>query len=648
MAPGIAPLPAAEGPATDGRPHPRGDRVDVAGELERYLASLPPRTVRLIRVSLRVVDLLPFPWRFSRTGVVAREEFLRRLEQSSSPIKRDLVMLLKALAGVAYGSDPRVERAVGFEATCALAAGSSPPGPQPRAPEGLERPQSTAPVDAAPLGELEVPGSVEECDVVVVGSGAGGAASALTLAAAGFDVLVLGAGRYMDRHSYPSEPLAALAALYRDGGLTVAEGRPSIPTPVGRAVGGTTVINSGTALRAPDRVLDAWAREGGIEWARDLAPDYAEAEEMLSVKAVDPERMGRNGQLLRDGAEALGASHLPLRRNAGDCIQCSSCPVGCRLDAKRAMHVSYLPRAVAAGARIRAGVEVRRIRFEGVRATGVECVAGMGDPLNPRPRPYAVRSRLGVVLAGGAFGTPELLMRSGFRSPSGELGRNLRIHPACWVGARFTEEVRGWEGVMQSYAVDEWQGMGLLLEATFTPLAFGGGWLPGTGREHQHRLLGYRNVASVGVHLSDRSAGRVRLAGGGSLRISYRLTRDDAHRLSFGIARTAELLYAAGATEVYPQISGLPTVARDRIPELEASPPSTSALRLEAFHPMGTARMDADPRLGVTAPDGAVHGARGIYVADGSVMPSSIGVNPMLTIVAVATRVGRSLAERLS
>jgi hypothetical protein len=252
-----------------------------------------------------------------------------------------------------------------------------------------------------------------------------------------------------------------------------------------------------------------------------------------------------------------------------------------------------------------------------------------------------------VVLAGGTFGTPELLLRSGFEAPSAALGRNLRIHPACWVGARFDEEVRGWEGVMQSYAVSEWEERGLLLEATFTPLAFGAQWLPGTGPAHQERVRDYGHIASTGVHLSDRSSGRVGFSGDGSLRITYRLTDDDGRRLVFGIARAAELLYAAGANEVYPQIAGIPTIPRSRIPDLEASPPPPAALRLEAFHPMGTARMDADPAAGVVDTDGAIRGAGALYVADGSILPSSIGVNPMMTIIAMASRVANRLASVL-
>jgi choline dehydrogenase-like flavoprotein len=625
MAPGFGRLPPAAGPARPGSPQ-RLDAVDVAEPLDRFMAKLPRRNVRQVRLALRALDWLPFPWRFSRASLDARQDFLRRLEGSSLPFAADLLLFLKVLAGLGYGNHPRVRTAVGYEMRCEVAERPEPVG---RAPNGL--------------GDMRPPAGGEECDVAIVGSGAGGAVAAALLAEAGMDVVVLEAGRHLDRRSYPEEPLAALGALYRDGGLTIAEGRPAIPTPVGRAVGGTTVINSGTCFRAPEAVLGRWATEHGIGWASELEADYAEAERMLDVQPVDPERMGRNGQLLREGAEALGARHEPLSRNAGRCYQCSSCPAGCRLDAKRAMHVSYLPRAVAAGARIRAGTEARRIAFANGRANGVECVARSDG----RSRAFELRARRAVVLAGGAFGTPELLMRSGYRSQGGALGRNLRIHPACWVGARFAEQVRGWEGVMQSYAVREWEDRGLLLEATFTPLAFGAQWLPGTGVEHAERVLAYDRIASTGVHLSDRSTGRVGLARDGSLKIAYRLTDDDAARLAYGIARAAELLYAAGALEVYPQIAGIPTLAPNRIPELEASPPPRSALRLEAFHPMGTARMDADPAAGVVGIDGAVHGVERLYVADGSLLPSSIGVNPMMTIIAMASGVARQLAERL-
>ena len=619
MAPGVGSLPAAEAD------------VAVAEPVARYLESLPAGAVRRIRLALVVFDWMPFPWRFSRSSLESRQEFLQRMDSSPRAVHSNLLLFLKVLTGLGYGNHPSVREAVGYEARCAVREDATSPPPA---------------LPAKPLGDLEPPAGGEDCDVVVVGSGAGGAVAATILAEAGHDVIVLEAGPYLDRRTYPDEPLEALTALYREGGLTVAEGLPAIPVPVGRAVGGTTVINSGTCFRAPDSTLQAWRERHGVEWATDLDPDYAQAEEMLAVKRVDPERMGRNGQLLMEGAAAIGASGEPLLRNAGDCVQCSSCPQGCKLDAKRSMHVSYLPRAVAAGARVRAGVEARRILFEKRRAVGVACSVSPPDG-GGSPRPFEVRAKA-VVLAGGAFGTPELLLRSGVEDTGRHVGRNLHIHPACWVGARFDEEVRGWEGVMQSYCVDEWEDRGVLLEATFTPLAFGAQWLPGTGTEHQERLLAFDHVASTGVHLSDRSAGRVGLAAGGTLRITYRLHRDEAEQLVFGIARAAEMMFAAGATEVYPQIGGIPVLRPGEEAELEASPPSTGSLRLEAFHPMGTAAMDSDPSTGATAPDGSLHGWEDLYVSDASLLPTSLGVNPMMTVIACASRISRGLAERMA
>ncbi|MEX2107752.1 MAG: GMC family oxidoreductase [Solirubrobacterales bacterium] len=611
-------------PAHDGLPAAERD-IDVSGPVAAFLTSLSPRMLRRIRLGLRAFEWLPFPWRFSRLDPKAREGFLRRMEHSRFPLHHELVLMAKTFGTIGYAIDPRVEERLGLETTCRLADGS-------------------LPEPAGDLGSTAAIGDVEECDVVIIGSGAGGAAAAATLAEAGLDVIVLEAGGHYDRDSYPGDPLEAIASLYRDGGLTVAEGRPSIPVPVGRAVGGTTVINSGTCFRAPDPVLDHWRDRYGIPWMSDLAPDFAEAEEFLHVMPLDPERMGRNGQLAMEGAEAVGASGGPISRNAGSCVQCSSCPFGCEIDAKRGMHVSYLPRAVAAGARVRSGVEARRILTEDGRAVGVRCVAGTARGDNGKRRPYTVRAKHATIVAGGALGTPELLLRS--KLGGKQVGRNLHIHPACWVGARYPQEVRGWEGVMQSYYIDEWEADQILLEATFTPLPFGGAWLLGMGHEHQEAMLGFDRIGSIGVHLSDESAGRVGIGLDGSLRASYSLTREDARRLVFGIARAAEVHFAAGATEVYPNIAGVPVMRRAELAQFEATSFRPADLRLEAFHPMGTARLSSDPGEGACAPDGSVNGTEGLYVADASLFPTSVGVNPMMTVIALAKRIAAGIAEQ--
>ena len=198
---------------------------------------------------------------------------------------------------------------------------------------------------------------------------------------------------------------------------------------------------------------------------------------------------------------------------------------------------------------------------------------------------------------------------------------------------------------MQSYYIDEWEQERVLLEATFTPLAFGGGWLQGAGRAHQEAMLDFGHIGSIGVQLADHSGGRVGLLGNGSLKAGYRLTRDDAARVTFGIARAAEIHFAAGATEVYPNIPRAGVLRPGGLADFEATTFRPSELRLEAFHPMGTARISAAEGDGVCDATGAVRGVTGLYVADASLFPSAVQVNPMMTIIAFAKQVAAGIAD---
>jgi choline dehydrogenase-like flavoprotein len=604
------------------------DAVAVAEPLSIFLASVSPRVRLVVRLALKAFEWSTFPRRFSRLERARRAAHLERLERASGGVRRELFTLLKALCAVTYARDARLQEALGVKARCALADAAAPP-----------RPVAKLDPEALAAGS-----AVERCDVVIVGSGAGGAAAARALAERGASVIVIEEGSYRDAETYPSDPLETLSTLYRDGGLTFCEGRPPVALPLGRCVGGTTVVNSGTCFRTPDDVLVRWRDDFGIDWATDLDEQFESLERDLEVKPVDPQSAGRNGAICRAGAEAIGASNGPIARNAPDVVCCGTCRQGCTLDAKRAMHVSELPRAVAAGALIRADARVERVIVEGGAARGVECRTAAGAR-------YEVRARA-VLVAAGAVGTPQLLLSQRIANSSRRLGRDLRIHPACWVGARFEEEVRGWEGVMQSWYVDEWSDRGLFLEATFTPLAFGVHWLPGTGAELAERIENYDRLAIIGVHISDRtSCGRVRAGrrSGSRGRITYSLSEDDAAALRFGIARAAEIHFAAGAVEVYPQILGVgPLRSPDRAESFERAKLRARDLRLEAFHPMGTAAMGSDPARSVVSPSGEAHDVPGLYIMDASIFPTSLRVNPMITIMACARRIAGRLAETLS
>ena len=598
--------------------------VAVVEAAEQLLAHAPSRTRALVRLTLRVLERMPFPRRFSRLPEERAAALLAAMASSRFALRRDMLFALKTLAYVVYTRDARVQASIGVRVTCVrdvTAAAAATPNIEPLA-EPLRREQ------------LRPANGSVRCDVVVVGSGAGGASVARVLAERGLDVVVLERGPFRDAADYSPDPLAALGSLYREVGMTFCEGRPAIPLPVGRCVGGTTVINSGTCLRPLGDVMTRWRERHGIEWAADLDAEFAAVERALGVSPVDPWRCGRNGALCRAGAEALGWGNGPLHRNAPGVTCCSSCPNGCPIDAKLAMHVSELPRAVAAGARVCAETTVERVLVERGRAVGV---SGRG---------FEIRADA-VVLAAGALGTPELLLAQGLLSGSRAVGRNLRVHPVSWVGAYFEQPVRGWDGVMQSWSVDAFSDQRLFLEATATPVAFGA-HLGGVGAELQERIARYEHLAVIGVHLSERASGRVTLDRRGRLRIRHHLCANDAQTLRFGIARAAEIHVAAGAREVYPPIAHLGALSGDGLDCIERTRVRPGQLRLEAFHPMGTARMDADPRRGAVAASGEAHDLPGLYIADSSIFPTSLGVNPMLTVMACARRVATQLASRLS
>jgi choline dehydrogenase-like flavoprotein len=469
-----------------------------------------------------------------------------------------------------------------------------------------------------------------DADVCVIGAGAGGAVVAAELAEGGADVVVLEQGPRHEPDRFSARPLEMMARLYRDGGQGTTIGSPPILLPLGRGLGGTTLVNSGTCFRTPASVLERWRREYGLESLADadvLAPCFARIEAALSIAEVTPELAGRNAAVARRGAEALGWSHGFLRRNAKGCVGSGVCAFGCPTSAKQHVGITYVPRAEAAGARVVTGADVRHVLVERGEARGVDARLAGGGRIEVRaPR---------VVVACGTIHTPLLLARSGLGAASGELGRNLALHPATAGFALMDEVVDMARGVPQSFYVDEFAREGIMFEGVAGPPSYAAMALPLTGRRHADAMAAYRNLAQFGLMVSDASRGSVRSLAGRAV-IRYDLVEEDVARFRTGLQRLRELFEAAGAREVYlPLPRGVrPAEARAR------------DLKLMAFHPLGTARADARPAHGVVDGDLQVHGVRGVFVADGSVVPSALGVNPQLTIMALATRLAFGLLGR--
>lgn len=485
----------------------------------------------------------------------------------------------------------------------------------------------------------------ERAEIVVVGSGAGGAVVAAELAEAGRDVLLLEEGDHATRVAPETPPLARIGALYRDGGLSGVVGNTFIAVPIGRTVGGTTTINSGTCWRAPDDVLAGWERDSGIGGLSGggLEAEYARVERALGVAKVPEELLGPGARLVRRGAEALGFHSTPLSRNAIGCRGTGVCAFGCPRHAKQSTDVSFVPRAIAAGARLLVRTRANRIVLEGSRAIGVEATR-----LDGSDRPIGtLRVRADrVVVAAGALLTPGLLAASGLAPRGSEVGRHLRIHPASRVAALFDEPVRSWEGVPQSLQVRDFEPEGIILQGIWVPPPLLAPTLPGAGHAHERRMAAVERMASFGALISDSSEGRILRIGARSLPW-YRMNPTDVRRMQRAISLLARIYFAAGAREVYPGLRQMPILrSREEAERLEHAKVRASDFELMAFHPLGTTRMGVDPRRSVVDASGRVHGMEGLYIADTGIFPGSTRLNPQLTLMALATRIARGLIDR--
>jgi choline dehydrogenase-like flavoprotein len=484
-----------------------------------------------------------------------------------------------------------------------------------------------------------------ECDVVVVGTGAGGAVVGRELAEAGLAVVFVEEGRYFDRSQFTGRAFQMQQRLYRRGGSTFSIGNVGIPIPLGQSVGGSTTVNSGTCYRTPDRVLRAWQRDLGLD---ELGPDrlgdyFDRVEAVLGVERARQELLGGNGRVIARGCEALGFTrHGPLKRNAPACDGQGVCCFGCPTDAKRSTNVSYIPLALRAGAELFTAAKMTRVIVEGGRACGVVATT-QGDA----PHTLTVRAKA-VVIACGSIMTPLVLGAQGLANRSGQLGKNLSIHPACGAIAEFDEQILPWKGIPQGYAIEELHDEGILYEGAMVPLEMTMSMTQIIGPELVRLAESFDHVASFGFLVEDTSRGSVSVVGGRPV-IRYWLADQDVAHIKRGLDVLAQIYFAAGARRIHTPIAGFDVIdSADDLQRLRRATIHARDLDLSAYHPLGTARMGLDPSRSVVGQDHQCHDTAGLYIVDGAAVPSSLGVNPQVTIMALATRAAEQIAHAVA
>ncbi len=489
-----------------------------------------------------------------------------------------------------------------------------------------------------------------EADLCVVGSGAAGAIIAKEIAETGRRVVLLEAGSYFRPPYYGHNIQEGMEKLYFQRGFRAMLGRrSSIVTMQGRAVGGTTVVNSAISFRLPEWIRTRWASEFGLKFSNTVLDEtYARVEKTLNIKPVDPDVQGRNNLLFKQGCDNLGIHSSPIYRNERNCKACGVCLVGCPEGAKLSMDLTYVPWGLKAGMDLYINCQAEKVILEKGEARGIR--GRFLEPETDQPGPaIEVRSKLTMISA-GVMASPIILLKSGVPNRSKMIGRNLLNHPGTGMLGQFKEVVNAWEGANQGYESSQWAKDGIVLETVWGPSSITSIRLPEFGEKNLAIMKKIKHITSFGAMIRATTTGRV-IPTPGSYNpiIYYPINQHDVGLLQRALKYVAEVYFAAGAEAIYPMVYGLPEVITDakQVKLFEEMKLKPTSVNLIGNHPMGTCRMGEDPGSSVVNSNCESHEVKNLFVCDASIFPTAPGVNPQLTIFAFADMTSQYLKKRL-
>lgn len=489
-------------------------------------------------------------------------------------------------------------------------------------------------------------------DVAVIGMGAGGAAALAELARQGLRVVGIEAGPQLTPAQMRQREERMMPQIFAESGARTTDDL-SLTLLQGQGVGGSTLHNTNLCKRIPTEVLDDWETRLGLRFP-GLDDDFAFMESLLGVHPVPDDRVNANNDVLQRGIRALGYRGGRLSHNRdGACRQSGFCEVGCAYDGKRNAARVLVPTALQRGAMVLADARVDRIHQEGDKVTALS--GRLIDPERHREIGDFDLQVDAVILAGSATGSAALHIASGLPDPYALAGRRLHVHPGAMVMGLHEEPIRGWEGVPQSVECTEFLSFGpqardrVWIVSGFAHPAMAATLLPGLGEDHARWMRKYAHASAAIAMVHDHTAGYVRPGPEGTIRVHYAPDAADRAQIALGLREAARLLLAGGAREVLvPLRPLLRLTAEDDIDAaITAEKIERFSPALTAVHPMSTLWMGNDPRTSVVDSTGKHHHLSNLWVADGSLFPTSIGGPPQIGIYTFGHRVGREVASHL-
>jgi choline dehydrogenase-like flavoprotein len=622
----------------------------VARNVDGYLARFNAQSkwiMKLVLIGIEVYPLLSLKPPFSHMRAEDRLAFIKRrfyqevttrlVPEFWRTIVQGMIRMGKQLSYLGYYNDKRTFLSVGYLPFTSRAD----------TPDKLKNspPPARRPLHAYSPGDIT--SKIVTADVAIIGTGAAASILAHGLTKAGRDVLMIERGDYIDPSAFTEDEAEMLTKLYGDGALQLSRDF-RFQVLQGSCVGGTTVINNAVCFRMPEEVLAKWNDKGSIDARLDEGRIWQSFDYVSKLIGVEPQNKNLNegADFFNRGVEKI-FKHDPKNRsqvvdaNIHECLGCGYCNIGCKYGKKLSMLDTILPMTQGEAGkdrlRILAGCEAERFQARGKQVTAIKCRLKDGRRIEVRANTF--------VLSAGAVSSSIILLRSSIGG--GRAGMRLSFNMGSPMTAVYDREINAYRGLQISHYLKPAPGRGYVIETWFNPPVSQALTMPGWFEDHFNNMLRYPRMTCAGVLVGTESNGEVRRAGLVGREIKYSPTPGDFQKLLDGLILSGEAFFADGAESVIPntfdyhefksleQLRRLPDYVKD-----------ASDITIGTGHPQGGNILSANPKLGVIDPEFKAHGYDNLFVCDASVFPTSLGVNPQLTVMALANYAAEFIAAR--